>query len=150
LIAGVNAWGELMKAALGVLSTGLKASEMMVASRNVVGARMMIMGDAVRRPADGDYVEISGMLPEKIDAFSKAGAALFSQWTSMVADASEQAQHVGSVLLRGRPLSGRDLSAFTARSLAHGTRMVTRAMETGGLALAPVHLQATANAQRLS
>jgi hypothetical protein len=31
----------------------------------------------------------------------------------------------------------------------HGTRMITRAMDTGGLALAPVHQQATANARRL-
>jgi hypothetical protein len=110
---------------------------------------MTIMGDAARRPLEGDYAEISGMVAEKVLAVSKVSQALFDQWSAMLLDASEQAQHVGSSMLRGRPLGPRDLSRLADRWVAHSTRMMTRTMETGGLALAPVHQQATANARRL-
>jgi hypothetical protein len=67
----------------------------------------------------------------------------------MLRDASEQASHLGSLTLGGRPLKAVDLAPLAERWLAHGVRMMTRTMETGALALAPVHQQATANARRL-
>ena len=149
MTAGHDAWAELMKASLGMMITGVQVSEMMAASSSVIGARMTIMGTAARRPADGDYAEISGMVSEKVVAFSKVNQALVDQWSAMLLDVSEQAQHVGSSVLGGRPLGSRDLLQLTEQLLAHGTRMMTRTMETGGLALAPVHQQATANARRL-
>ena len=147
--AGQEAWAELMKASAGMVRTSLQTSEMMVASGSVIGARMTIMGTAARRPAEGDYAEITGMVSEKVVAISKVNQALVDQWSAMLLDASEQAQHVGSSVLRGQPMSPRDLSRLADRWVAHGTRMMTRTMETGGLALAPVHQQATANARRL-
>ncbi len=147
--AGQAAWAELMKASAGLVRTSLQTSEMLVASGSVIGARMTIMGTAARRPADGDYAEISGMVSEKVVALSKVNQALFDQWSAMLLDVSEQAQHVGSSVLRGRPLGAGDLVQLTERWRAHSTRMMTRTMETGGLALAPVHQQATANARRL-
>ena len=147
--AGQAAWAELMKASAGLVRTSLQASEMMVASSSVIGARMTIMGTAARRPAEGDYAEINGMVAEKVVAVSKVNQALFDQWSAMLLDVSEQAQHVGRSVLRGRPLGPRDLLPLVDRWLAHSTRMMTRTMETGGLALAPVHQQATANARRL-
>ncbi len=149
MTAGHDAWAELMKASLGLMITGVQVSEMMAASGSVIGARMTIMGTAARSPADGDYAEISGMVSEKVVAFSKVNQALVDQWSAMLLDVSEQAQHVGSSVLDGRPLGPRDLLQLTEQLLAHGTRMMTRTMETGGLALAPVHQQATANARRL-
>jgi hypothetical protein len=89
------------------------------------------------------------MVMEKAVAVSKVNQALVDQWAAMVTDTSEQANHLGSLAVSGRPVSPRDLSRLTERWLAHGTRMMTRTMETGGLALAPVHQQATANARRL-
>jgi hypothetical protein len=149
MTAGVEAWTELMKASFGLVRTSLQASEMMVASGSVIGARMTIMGTAARRPLNGDYVEISGMVSEKVVAVSKVNQALVDQWSAMLLDASEQAQHVGGSVLGGRPLGTRDLLQLADRCLVHGTRMMARTMETGGLALAPVHQQATANARRL-
>ena len=149
MTAGQNVWAELMKAGFGMMSTSLQASEMLVASSSVIGARMTIMGDAARRPLDGDYAEIGGMVSEKVVAVSKVHQALFDHWSAMLLDVSEQAQHVGSSVLAGRPLGARDLMQLTERWLAHSTRMMTRTMETGGLALAPIHQQATANARRL-
>ena len=149
MTAGHDAWADLMKASLGMMITGVQVSEMMAASGSVIGARMTIMGTAARRPLDGDYAEIGGMVSEKVVAFSKVNQALVDQWSAMLLDVSEQAQHVGSSVLGGRPLGPRDLLHLTEHLLAHGTRMMTRTMETGGLALAPVHEQATANARRL-
>ena len=147
--AGQDAWAELMKASLGMVDTSLRASEVMVASSSVIAARLTIMGHAARRPADGDYAEIGDMVLEKVVACSKVGQALVDQWTAMLLDSSEQAQHLGSIALGGRPVTARGLSALAERWMAHGTRMVTRTMDAGGLALAPVHQQATANARRL-
>jgi hypothetical protein len=149
MAGGVEAWAELMKASAGLARTSLQANEMLVASSSVIGARITIMSTAARRPADGDYAELSGMVSEKVVAASRVNQVLFDQWSAMLLDAWEQAQHVGASALWGRPLSGGDLLQLADRWLAHGTRMMTRTMEVGGLALAPVHKQATANARRL-
>ena len=143
------AWAELLKASLGMVETSVRASEMMVASGTVISARMTIMGQAARRPADGDYAEIGGMALEKAVAVSSVGQALVDQWSAMLLDGLEQAQHVGGLVLDGRSLGSPDVKDLAERWLAHGTRMVTRTIDAGGLALAPVHQQATANARRL-
>ena len=40
MTAGQDAWAELMKASLGMMSTGFQVGEMMLASSSVIGARM--------------------------------------------------------------------------------------------------------------
>jgi hypothetical protein len=149
MAAEKDSWNELMNAGFGMAGTVARAGEMIIASSSVVSARMTIMGSAALSPAEGDFEEIGGMLPEKVIAFSKAGEALFDQWSAMVTDATEQTHHLSQLVSGGRFLDARDLSELVERWLAHGTRLVTRTMETGGLALAPVHLQATENARRL-
>lgn len=144
-----NAWADLMTASIGMVSTSVRAHEMMVASSSVIGARMAIMSHAARRPADGDYVEIGGMALEKVVAASKVNQALFNQWSAMVVEVSEQAQYLGRLALGGRALSAGEVSRLAERWTAYGTRMIARTMDAGGLALAPVHQQATANARRL-
>jgi hypothetical protein len=132
-----------------MVRTSVRAGETLVASGSVVGARMTIMGNAARSPLDGDYAEIGDMVLEKVTAVSRVGQVLVDQWSVMLLDASAQAQHVGDVVLSGRPLSAPDLSRLAELWLTHGTRMIGHALETGGLALAPVHQQATANARHL-
>jgi hypothetical protein len=150
MIAGTNAWAELAKASSTMMKTNMRLNEMMIASGSVIGARMTIMSDATRSPAKGDYAEIGGMVQEKVVAITKVNKALVEQWTVMLADVTEQARHLSHLMFGGKPLSIGDLSGLTERWMAHGTRMITRTMDTGGLALAPVHQQATANARRLS
>ncbi len=145
-----EAWGDLMKATFGLVGTSVLVGELMIASSNVVGARMTLMGNAARRPAEGDYIEIGGMLPEKVAAFSKVGQALMGQWSAMALDASEQVHRLSSLAFGGRPLGAGDLPGLAEGWLAHGTRTMARTMEIGGLALAPLHQQATQNARRLS
>jgi hypothetical protein len=150
MTAGTNAWAELITAGSGMVVTVALANEMLIASGSVIGARMTIMGNAACRPAEGDYAEIGDMMVEKVVAITKVNQVLVEQWSAMLADTSEQAQHLGSLLFGGLPLRAGDLSGLAERWMAHGTRMVTRTMDVGGLALAPVHQQATANARRLS
>lgn len=150
MIAGTNAWVELMTAGSGMVATAALANEMLIASSSVIGARMTIMGNAACRPAEADYAEIGGMVQEKVVAITKVNQVLVGEWSAMLVDTSEQAQHLGSLLFGGRPLCAGDLSELAERWMTHGTRIVTRTMNIGGLALAPVHQQATANARRLS
>jgi hypothetical protein len=147
--AGTNAWAELAKASANMMTTSMRVNEMLIASGSVIGARMTIMADAARRPAQGNYAEIGGMVQEKVVAITKVNQAVVKQCSVMLADATDQAQHLRRLMLGGRPLSIGDMSGLAERWMAHGTRMITRAMDTGGLALAPVHQQATANARRL-
>lgn len=149
MIASTNAWAELAKAGSNLVTTSARVSEMMAASGSVIGARMTIMGNAAHRPAEGDYAELGDMVQEKVVAIAKVGQALVEQGSAMMADATEQAQHLSRLMFAGRPLSAADLSDLAERWTAHGTRMITRSMDMGGLALAPVHQQATANARRL-
>jgi hypothetical protein len=150
MTAGTNAWAELITAGSGMVATAARANETLIASGSVIGARMTIMGNAARRPAEGNYAEIGDMMVEKVLAMTKVNQVLVGEWSAMLVDTSEQAQHLGSLLFGGRPLRAGDLSGLAERWVAHGTRLVTRTMDTGGLALAPVHQQATANARRLS
>ena len=150
MIAAMNAWAELAKASSNMMNTHLRLNETMTASRSVIGARMTVMGKAACRPAQGDYAELGGMMHEKVVAIAKVNEALVEQWPAMMADATKQAQHLCDLLLGARPLRAGDVLGLAERSMEHATRMITRSMDTGGLALAPVHLQATANARRLS
>lgn len=149
MIAGMNAWAELAKASSNMMNTHLRLNETMTASRSVIGARMTVMGKAACRPAQGDYAELGGMVHEKVVAIAKVNEALVEQWSAMLADATKQAQHLCDLIWAGRPLRAGDMVGFAERSMEHATRMITRSMDAGGLALAPVHLQATANARRL-
>ena len=150
MIAGLNAWAELAKATSTMMKTNMRLNETMAASGSVIEARIKIMGDATRYPAQGDYAEIGDMVQEKVVAIGKVNQALVEQWSVMLADAAEQARHLRHMMFGGKPLGMGDLSGLAERWTAHGTRMITRTMDTGGLALAPVHEQATANARRLS
>lgn len=150
MMAGVNAWAELMKAGIGLVGTSMRTGETMLASTSVIGMRLAVIGDAARNPARGDYAELGRMVPEKISAFSQAGQTLVEEWSALLLDASEQAYHVSSLMLRGRSLSAGDLLSLAEQTSAYGTGMIIRTMSAGELVLAPVHKKATANARRLS
>jgi len=149
MAAGEDAWAELMKVSFGMVGTSVQAGEMMIASGSVVGARLTLMGNAACSPADGDYDELGEMVPEKVVAFTKAGQACIGQWSAMAIDTTEQAQDFSRIACSGRPLGTVDLHGLAESWLAHGTRMIAMCMATGGLAMAPLHQQATENARRL-
>ena len=147
--AGTSAWGELMKASLGTVQTVIQTNEMLWASGTVIGSRLGTMVAAARDPLRGDYVELGRMIPEKVKAFSEAGNALIDHWSALFLHSSYQAHLVGSLFLSGQALRPSELAGLAARATAHATSIMTTTMETAGIALAPVHAGATANARRL-
>lgn len=150
MAAGQDAWAELMRVSFGLVGTQIQAGEMMIASGSVVNARMTLIGDAARSPATADYEEIDGLMEEKFVAFSKVGHACLRQWSAMVIDTTEYAQEVSTFAFAGHPLDARGVQSLTEGWLALNARILAMTMETGGLAMAPLHKQSTENARRLS
>lgn len=144
---GMDTGLSLMRAGFGMYEAGIKFAETMLASQSVIGARVGLMDEAIRRPLDGDYAELNRMIPEKMAAFSHSRAALTQEWRKAQGDMFDQWREFGA-LMAGVPTIGR-INAFTQQSSSRGTRALVRSMEAGGVALAPVHKAATANARRL-
>lgn len=144
---GMNAGLSLMRAGFGMFEAGMKYGEMMLASYSVIGSRADLMHAAARSPLDGDYAEFGRMVPEKMAAFSRSGAALAEEWRKAQGDLFDQWREWG-LLMTGMPTLGR-LNAFGERVTERGARAMARSMKAGGVALEPVHRTATANARRL-
>lgn len=138
-----------MDATLELSRTGLRAAETIAASQDVIGARSGLIRTALRSPLEADYRELAAMVPEKVEAFSKAGSAIAGEWWAMQADALAQAQQLGAMALRGRPPTAAEWNAMTARTIAHGVRAFERSVALGAGAVKPVHARATSNARRL-
>lgn len=140
------AWGRLMTAALDASRTAQNTAETLAASRDVIGHRTALIGQAIRSPLHGDYAELSRMAPEKIAAFSQAGMAIAHQWWGMQMAWWDEAQRIGATAMRGGMPTAEDISAITA----HAVRTVEQSVAIGSGALAPIHARATSNARRLN
>lgn len=137
----------LMRAGFGMFEAGMKFSEMLLASHSVIGTRVDLIHKAARDPLSGDYAELGLMVPEKMAALTRSGAALAGQWRKVQGDLFDQWREFG-MLMTDMPTPGK-LSAFGKGLSSRGTRTMVRSLEAGGLALAPVHKTVTANARRL-
>jgi hypothetical protein len=139
-----------MKASLDLVQTNVRTVEMLTASRTVIASRMGSMAGAARNPFGGDHVELGRMIPEKVTAFSDAAHSLSRHWSAVFSMASEHMSQVGSLLYRGRLLSQAELSQILSSTSGLATSMIASTLESGSVALAPIHEQATSNARRLS
>jgi hypothetical protein len=129
---GFYAAMKMNEAALDFWTTGLRSAETLVAADAVVRTRSRMIERAARSPLTGNYRELSRMVPEKVAAFGEAGGLLAAEWQAWQKEAAALA---GS--------SGIDAAM-------RWTDAVTRLWAAPGLAMRPVHKQATANARRLS
>lgn len=144
-----TSWTRLMSAAFDLSQAGLKASATITASHEVIARRTDMMAAALRSPLTADYAELARMAPEKIEAFSKGGGAMISEWWSMQAAFLTEAQNLGRLMMRGRPPSIAELAELSSRGMSYAVHSTERAARFGGLGLSPVHAAATANARRL-
>jgi hypothetical protein len=103
------------------------------------------MGAAARNPLTADYAELARMVPEKVEAFSRAGAALMKDVETLQTQAGAQVRHVTAVMTSGKLPTFSDMFTLTARWAS----MSQRATSAAGRALLPVHAAATSNAKRL-
>ncbi len=139
-------WAGMWRSGVAMAETGIKLAETMQASGAVVDSRSRTMAAASRDPLNADYVELAKMVPEKVEAFSKAGMSAMADLHEIQSQALAHWQQVVGIALSGRMASPEQLGEMASRS----SRMFERAARAGGRALAPVHLSATGNARRLS
>jgi hypothetical protein len=118
---------------------------MTAASGEVIGSRCGSMAAAMRDPLNGDYREFERMIPEKVDAFTRAGASMWQDVGALQSSALAAWSHGAAMMMSGKPSTLADAAAVWTRS----GDMLGRSLDMGGKAMAPIHLQATANARRL-
>ena len=142
-------WTRMMDATLELSRAGQRVSETLTASHHVIGVRSDMIRTALESPLDANYTELARMVPEKVEAFSKAGSAIATEWWAMQADMLTQAQQFGAMVMKGRAPTAAELRTMTARNIVHGTRAVERSVALTAGAVKPVHARATSNARRL-
>ena len=145
-----TAWFRLMQSSLSMNQTGLRAMETLHAAGHVIAARGAIINAAMLSPLTADYQELSRMVPEKIDAFSRSGLATVSAWRTAQSRYLGHMQHLGAMAMRGRPPTSAEMVDLGERmsALALGAAEATTRLSAD--MLAPLHSGATANARRLS
>ncbi|WP_184474546.1 hypothetical protein [Rhizorhapis suberifaciens] len=138
-------WTDMWTSGMELATAGLKYSEMMGASAHVIHSRCGSIAEAVRDPLQGDYAELSRMVPEKVDAFSRAGRAAFADLYAIQSDVLANWMLIGAIAAAVRLPTAVEADRLARRS----SRMGARASAAAGKALAPVHRRATSNAKRL-
>lgn len=140
-----SAWADLWSSGMRMAQTGITMTETMHASGEVIDSRVRTMAEAAVDPLGGDYVELGRMIPEKVEAFTRAGATAFGDLVAMQAAAMANYQQMASIAMKGRAPTLAEAEAMWTRSCG----IAERAMDSTGRALAPVHRRVTANAKRL-
>jgi hypothetical protein len=130
-LSGLNYW-----TAMGETAT---------ASRNVIAKRSGIIRHAIRNPFQGDVLELTRMMPEKIDAFARSGQSLVADMKKVQALTLAQTQDVMAVTLRSKLVTMGDVERITSRAFS----IVSVITNAGARALHPVHSTVTANDRRL-
>lgn len=142
-------WNRLMAAGFSMTGTGMRALETLGAANEVIAARTKIAETAMRSPLTGDHQELARMVPEKVDAFSKAGSATVSAWWDAQSAWFGHMQHLGGMAMRGRPPTPSEMADLGDRMATLAVRSVEATAELGSTTLAPVHRKTMANARRL-
>ena len=147
-----TAAARAMQAAFDLAEVSLKAGEMTMAAGTVISHRAGMIATAQHDPLNADHAELGRMLPEKVKAFSEAGAAAVEELWSLQRDIGDYMLYVARAMTMtlGRPARPSDVAEFAERSFTHGTRIATTAIGAAAVALAPLHKKATSNARRLA
>ena len=136
---------DMYSSGLDLAATAFRAGETMLAAHAVIGSRAGTMRAAAHSPLTADFAELALMVPEKVEAFSRAGESLMKDAESVQAEAGAQIRHVTKIMTSGKMLTVSDMFALGARWAS-----ITRKMSgAAGRALLPVHAAATSNAKRL-
>jgi len=116
-------------------------AELALASLRVVNARMPMIVQALNDPMRGNYAELTRMVSEKPLAFAKGAAAGGPGWLAMAAESNRYLAQAWKAPSYGFA------PAMTA--FAFWGRMMSLGVAWQSAMLAPVHVEATANARRL-
>ena len=121
---------------------------MLEATNYVIATRMDMIGEAVRSPLDGNYRELNRMVPEKVTAISRSGAAWFQGACQLQRDLTDQMVDIGMLMLGGVPKPSR-LIKLASDSTRRGARAMLFPMIASDAAMEPLHRTVTVNARRL-
>lgn len=144
-----SAWSRMFSAGCEMQSTWLRSMETLQASRSVIQARTDLMRAAVSAPLSSDFAELSRMVPEKVEAFSRSAQAVAHDTLAMHTAWAAQMQRVGMVMLAGRVPSAGEVTKLSEQSVDYALDAMTAGAQLSKRALAPVHRTATRNAGRL-
>lgn len=142
-------WNRYLAAGNSMRLTGERAAETVEGASRVVTARTAIIGDAAAAPWSADYGEIVRMLPEKIEAFARAGLAVAKVWGGHHALWTKHVHHLGAMTMRGRPPTMAEVADLGERTALLLLRSVEANAKLGSAGLAPVRTQVRANVRRL-
>jgi hypothetical protein len=136
---------DMYSSGFDLAATAVRAGETMLAANAVIGSRVGTMGAAARNPITADYAELARMIPEKLEAFSSAGASLMRDAEAAQAETGAQMRHVTAIMTSGKIPTFSDIFTLTARWAS----ITGKATGAAGRALVPVHAAAMSNATRL-
>jgi hypothetical protein len=149
-------------ATLGTASL-VKASELAVAAATVIGRRSVLGVTGAADPLNADYAELARLAPEKIDAFSRSGAAVAKQFWAMQRELGtlwvQQAEAGWRLALsfwqlplphHAAQIQADFVASTVDRAATSADRIADRATRLHDHAMAPIHRRATQNARRLS
>jgi hypothetical protein len=140
-----DVWTSWWRNGAEMARTGMRFAEMVQAAGTVIDSRSRTMLAASQDPVNADHGELARMVPEKMQAFSQAGAVAFGDMCALQVDAFATWQQMWGIALSGRPASVAQIENLMQRS----SKMADRMVGASGRALEPVHRRATANARRL-
>ena len=139
-----------------------KHGELALASGEVVAKRLALGAAAMVDPLGADHAELARMIPEKVAAFSDAGAVLLQrsgavarQVAKFAANEMALAMRAGMALAACRTpaelatAQSRLVTAWFGRAMSQSIALGSMAVRSQAAAMAPVHRTATANARRL-
>lgn len=138
-------WTGMWRGGQAMIDTAYKTAETVQAAGTVIDSRSHTMAKMAYDPTTADYAELARMMPEKIAAFSQAGASMFDDLQAVQAHAMANWMLLSKIAARGRVPTAREIGTLTSEAAA----MIERGARAGGKALAPVHRGATGNARRL-
>lgn len=126
--------------------TSVRLWETIAASAVVIDRRMPMIDAGLRNPWTADHAELTGMVTEKVQAFTLAGQSLAHDMHAMQALWARVMLDALSAGTTRTPPTARRMTANTGRAM----RLAESTLGAGGRALKPIHATATANATRLS
>lgn len=150
MLFGTTALQRTLQGALDVAEVTRTQGEMALAAGAVIGARMTIAALVQQDPLNAAASELQRIVPEKLQAFSEAGAAVVAEWWRLNRDIGEYLLYLARSMTTVRPPAPADVLEFADRTTAHGALLAGSAAAAAVVALAPIHKTVTRNARRLA
>ena len=145
----LDQWNRVVAAGASMRTTSVRAAETYGGANKVVAARGAIIGEAMQSPWTADHAELGRMIPEKIDALSRAGSAAATIWWDSQTAWLRHFQHLGTMAMRGRLPTAAEIGDLGERSATLMLQSFEATARLGAASLAPVHRQVATNVRRL-